>query len=293
MKKIIYNNLPLIISFLVLLFLTIYGHFEYKSEVIGINSTYDKYIKECNSSLSNDEEYLNYCNSLLDEQYHPNFFSEVSYIIRILNYMSMILFFTISMPSIYYASKCFESGAIKNKLTRQTFKKLKLNLLLESYKSVLILPIVIIIMFILSYTYTKTFNTFNMQDIIWENTTTSSPYLFIIVYLINIIIHSILYCNISLCVVRKKHNYYIASILSYLTFIAIELILEVGVNAIILGKIFNINLGAISSILDVLAFNDSYGIISPIVVSTIMLLLSYIVLYFMYKSKEKLIIDCN
>lgn len=179
MKKLIYNNIPLIISFSILFFLVIYGHIEYKNEVIGINNTYIKYIEECNSSTINTEEYLNYCNNLLEDKYQPNFFSEVSYIIHIISYISIILFFIISMPSIYYVSKYFKNGIMKNELTRKTFKKIKTDLLAISYRSVLILPIITIIMFALSYMYTKTFSTFNMQDIIWENSTTSKPYLFI------------------------------------------------------------------------------------------------------------------
>lgn len=293
MKKIIFNNIPLIISFLFLFSLVVYGHLEYKNEVQGISDTYNKYVTECSLSNFEDEEYISYCNDLLEDKYYPNFFSEVSYIIHTVNYISMVLFFTVSMPSLYYISKYLKNGIIKNELTRKTFKKCKINLLAISYKGALILPIIAIVMFVLSYANTKTFETFNMQDIIWENSTTTNPYLFIIMYLINITIHSILYCNISLCIVRKKHNYYVSSILSYLTFIAIELILELGINTILLGKIFKINLGVILSIFNVLAFNDSYGVLAPLVVPTIMLCISYVLLYFMYKDKEKLIIDCN
>lgn len=114
-----------------------------------------------------------------------------------------------------------------------------------------------------------------------------------IMYLINTIIHSILYCNISLCIVRKKHNYFIATILSYLTFIAIELILELGISSIIFGNLLKMNLSTIVSIFNVLAFNDGYGIFSPLIIPLIMLFISYIILYFMYKNKEKLVIDCN
>lgn len=77
MKKLIYNNISLIISFSILLFLVIYGHIEYKSEVIGINNTYSKYIEECNSFTINTTEYLNYCNNLLEDKYQPTFFQKL------------------------------------------------------------------------------------------------------------------------------------------------------------------------------------------------------------------------
>ena len=103
----------------------------------------------------------------------------------------------------------------------------------------------------------------------------------------------LIFCNIALCIARKKHNFVSSIILTFITYIGIEILLEVGISNLLLNTVFKVNLSPLISILNMMSFNDNNGIVFPLVTPFIVLLISYIVIYFMYRDKEKLIIDCN
>lgn len=290
MKK---SNYLIIISFMILLILSIYSIYCYKKDVDGIMSSLEKTKEECKNSINTSEDYINYCNELLNEEYHPNFFSYLTFIIFKMNSYAIILILFIVTPSLYYLTSFFKNGIIKNNSTRESYKKTLSKLILNTHKSAIILPIITLILFIVGYILTKDFNVINYEEIIWNKSTVSNPLLFMTLYLLNIIIHSLIFCNIALCIARKKHNFVSSIILTFITYIGIEILLEVGISNLLLNTVFKVNLSPLISILNMMPFNDSNGIVFPLVTPFLVLLISYIVIYFMYRDKEKLIIDCN
>lgn len=72
MKK---SNYLIIISFMILL----YSIYCYKKDVNGIMSSIEKTKEECKNSINTSEDYINYCNELLKEEYNPNFFSYLTF----------------------------------------------------------------------------------------------------------------------------------------------------------------------------------------------------------------------
>ena len=79
--------------------------------------------------------------------------------------------------------------------------------------------------------------------------------------------------------------------MSFLTIIGIELFLEIVVSGIVFGNIFNVNYGILFNIINAIPFNDSYGIVWPVVFSLGMNMIIMFIIYLVYRNKEKLIID--
>jgi hypothetical protein len=208
--------------------------------------------------------------------------------------MSFTLFLFVIIPSLFYPCKYLKNKAIINEATRNDYKKLLSNVVKKSYKSLWILPCIILIAIIISFCYTKTFDSSYSilnSSTVWHESTMSNPVIFILAYLLNIIIHSFLYINIGLCIVRKYHNYFVAVILSFLVYIGIEAFLEIAISGILFNSILKSEFGIVFNIMNMLTFNDTYGIISTIAIPLILMIASFVVVYKLYNNKEKLIID--
>ena len=102
-----------------------------------------------------------------------------------------------------------------------------------------------------------------------------------------------LYVSVGLCITRKYHNYFVSLILSYLSVLGIELFLEIFVGAFIMSYVFHDGYSVLISIMNPLSFTDSNGMLGMMICPSIFLGLSAILLYFLYRDKEKLIIDCE
>ncbi len=255
----------------------------------------DKKVEE--QPLTEDEEKM--CNAVrknIDEK--ADFFTVFTNIVnnynRALLYASIFLF--VSLPLLYYASNYLKNKQIKNELTRGSYKKTIMSFLKNSYKSLFIFPIAILIVMIISYVYAGSFDcTYSLlnHSTQWADSTLKSPVLFLLLYMINVIIHSILYINISLIVVRKYHNYFVSAILSFLLLIGIEAFLEMFFGGIIVTIFFDIDYAVIFNIINFTVFNDNNGIFSSVIVPFILMLISSFLVYFSYHNKEKLVIDCE
>ena len=212
-------------------------------------------------------------------------------------YITYITFFLITIPVIYEVCNKFKNKEIIYELTRENYNTFKKKLFINSYKNSIIVPLSLIITFIILIIFTKDFNTSHFLEETLLNefyTNVKSPYLYIITILIKSFLISIIYINISLIISRKRHNTYISALLSFLMFIAIELILQLLIGNVLLDKIFGINgISSSLSILNIFTINLNNGYLSVYVPIIIILILSFIILHIKYKDKEKLIIDCE
>ncbi len=288
------NNFLEIISFLILLVLLIFNSYSFINNINEINKKNKEAYDYCLSINYKDSEYESYCNNVLSNQEKVDFFTVLTNIV-IFGYgnISYVLFLFITIPSLYYICKYLKNNFLKNELTRCNYKVIKKRLFKKAYLSAFILPTIIIISFIISYLYTGTFNAdyaIKYSTTGWSANTLSKPILFIIVYVFNIFIHSLLYVNIGLLIVRKYNNYFIAVISSFLMFIGIEAILEILFNGIIFTSILKSSWGHNFNIINMLALNDQEGIYTSLIVPFILLIISYIALHILYNNKEKLVI---
>ena len=199
----------------------------------------------------------------------------------------------IIIPTCYLFTKYFKSRIILYENNRRNYAKNLLSVIKKSYIFSLIPSIVLLFVFLFYYKYTGRFNIVNYEvnSIVWSNI--SKPWLFILIYLINLILTNLMFTNICILVSRKYHNYFISVILSFLVTIGLQLFLEIIVSGMFCKILLHSDFGIIFNIMNSIPFNDSYGLLWPLVFSLSMNLLIIFIIYLVYKNKEKLIIDCE
>ena len=199
----------------------------------------------------------------------------------------------ILIPSCYFITKYFRERIILYENNRRGYANNLLRVFKNSYILALIPSILLFFAFLFYYKYIGGFNIMahEVKSIGWSYIT--KPWLFILVYLINLILTNLIYINISILISRKYHNYFISVILSFLVIIGLQLFLEIVMDGIICGIILHSEFGIIFNIINAIPFNDSYGLVWPLVFSLSMNLIIIFIIYLVYKNKEKLIIDCE
>ena len=299
MKKFIKNNYITVISFSILLIFAIYN-------IANYTKWYDNYAKVVGQSIEEcKKEYLEEqkesCEILLKQASTEEISSDYYYMSReVLSNFGIIYYITflfVTIPVIYNVCKVFKNKELIYEMTRQNYSDFKKKIFKEAYLKSLIIPLLLLIIFIITFIFCKGsagniyFEEF-MEEGFLEKVI--SPFLYTFTILIRSFLISIIYINISLIVVRKNHNFYIASILSYLLFIGIEVVLEGVIGRILLNNILKTNSMEIYiNILNMFNLNFGKGYIMLYIPIIIILILSFIILHIKYKNKEKLIIDCE
>lgn len=207
----------------------------------------------------------------------------------------IVVLLLLILPAGYYITKYLKNRIIVSENNRLQYKDAIKKVFKNAYAVAFIMPLVMGVLFLISVLYTKSFAVLDFEwgSVMWSESTVSNPLVFIVSYLFNYLLISIVYVNCVLIVARKCHNYILTTVLSFLTILGVELFLEVVVNGIICFHLLHTGVGTIFSILNPMAFNDSYGILPLLIFSLIMCLTSFILVYFSYKNKEKLVIDCE
>lgn len=291
-------NVILILSFLILLTVLCYKTYmfiDHRNFIIAKNEESRQF---CLKSDYINTDHENYCKMVLSTpDYKVDFFTMATDLL-VFGYgkLSLVLYLFVIIPALLYICKYFRSKMIVNGITRTDFKTIKRSLFKDAYKSVLIWPVIVIIAFGICWFYTKSFDpsyALINSSTRWTQYTLNHPILFISLYLLNVIIHSILYVNISLCIARKYHHYFASVILSFLIFIGIESFLEIVINGLIFISLFKSDMGIIFNIMNMLSFNDTWGPFMVLLIPLILTIISFIVLNILYSNKENLIIDCE
>lgn len=299
MKKFIKNNYITIISFSILLIFAIYNIVNYINWYNNYAKVVGQNIEECKEGYT--EEQKESCETLLKQANTEEISSDYYYMSReVLSNFGIIYYVTflfITIPVVYNVCKVFKNKELIYELTRQNYSDFKKKLFKEAYLKSLIIPSILLIIFIITFIFCKGsagniyFKEF-MEEGFLERVI--SPLLYTFTILVRAFLMSIIYINISLIVVRKNHNFYIASILSYLLFIGIEVVLEGVIGRIILNNILKTDSMEIYiNILNMFNLNLGKGYIMLYIPIIIILILSFIILHIKYKDKEKLIIDCE
>ena len=257
-----------------------------------------KEVEVCKSYKNNYNSDLHkkYCENLIssnDENLNLAYFDVMTYVEDFIPLSSnFILIFFVVISSTYYISKYLKNNILSNDLMRQSYKKIKTKLLICSWLPALVIPIISIFKLIVFYVMTKNFD-YSASVIMWQESSLSNVGLFFISYILISLFDSLIYSNVSLIVIRKKHNFILSSLLSYLVIIGVELFLEIVVNMLICTNIFHSEIGVVFNIINFGCFNDSYGIFIPLVVSIVIFFITLIIVCLIYKNKEKVIIDCE
>ncbi|MBO5475291.1 MAG: hypothetical protein J5982_02155 [Bacilli bacterium] len=299
MKKIIVRNklyVFMIGLFIVFGLLSIIPLKDYAANQKSLLNYYNDTINECKEKVDADmtEQEQEICRFYLEKidsteynmtayygyDFTSNFYS---------NYISeLLILLVIILGSTYFITKYLRNRMIINDINRKSYKKILKKLFLSSWKYALLLPIMLLIAFI--FTYIITGNGTNGYSYL-ENTIFENNVLFyFLVIFVQAFVLTLIHTNVVLIVSRKEHNYILSVIKSYVCIIGILMLVETINTNVIYGifhseKFINFN---ILNIYD-LCFSDE--VISYIVCTLTALFISFIVVFLIYRNKEKLIID--
>lgn len=192
--------------------------------------------------------------------------------------------------------KKIHSGFFKNVITRQKFKKYLKTEYLNSCKSSLLIPILILIAFIFSCFITN-FN-FNLTSLDYGNLISnqsmvrslSSEVILMIMMTVNLFIVSLACINIGLVFVKNNKNFIVSSIFSYLVIIIYQIVAEIIIGPI-LSNIFNNNFFANGLTLFSFWYYDT-GVtpLGMFLYAVLLFVISFLLAKNTYKDKEDVII---
>lgn len=296
MKKFIKNNIAVLIAFLILfIFSTILCIRNIKSARINEESRIEG-IEVCKEILKHDK-YNEICLENVDAKpkkrstlktYYDIINDNVNY-----NSTSLCTVFYFLIPflvitsSLYNISKKFKNQDIKNHLTRESYNKYIKEILLDSYKSVFIWPMITILLFMFSYIISN-----GSFEIIDTNSSfsyeiLSKPVVFMLSNLLNTIFMSFFWTNIALLIVPDTRNYIVSVLESIMIYFGIALTNTFFV-ILLISKILNKDVEKYLDFLDVYTYNNR-NLLSFNILCLSVALISGLLVYLKYKNKEKII----
>lgn len=292
MKKFIKNNKALLISFMILFIFTTFLGIKV---IINDKDSKDFSIKEkemCKETLKNDPT-NEICLAKINESEEKPKRDTLTTFNEILNdsEYSFIYFlavpFLIIMSSMYEISKRFKSGEIKNRLTRESYNSYIKEVFKDSYKSIIICPLISIYMFLFSYIISGTFEVAPINVATFSTKILSHPALFITSYLLNTILMSIFYINIGLFLVPENRSYLVTVIETIMVYFGITLANTFFVIGFLLKDFENGE--KYFDFLDMYTYHDRELIPFNLLCLGVAFI-SSLVVYIKYRNKEKLVI---
>lgn len=231
-----------------------------------------------------DPSYLSYVQKYCANEYFydPDFLA--MYNIMPLQVITIPLIFIPVMVSLIYVNRVLKDTYPSNCLTRISYKKFLRKIFGKAYIAVCIVPLAILGIFIvgmIKYGVDPSYAIHNPTIVDWTVTSVFDTFWFVFLYLLNIVFYFSTYVNVGLIVSRKCRRFSISLILSFLILMGIQLFFEV----------FSPNL-SFYNFMNFLQFYDAFGRWAILALGFVFCLISWIGVYFAYRSKEKLYLDC-
>ncbi len=186
--------------------------------------------------------------------------------------------------STFYICRYLKCNFIQYDLNRAKYADIKSKMIKDGLKPALVLPILVVILGIISYLYTG--------NLLIETEASNSSFLYCVAVITKCLLNCLVYCNVSIIVARKQHNWILAAITSFLVVLGLELFLELFVGSIICFKILGLDIGIIFNILDCKVFYD-YGLLPSLAVPMAIVIITACIITYLYKDRETLVIDCE
>lgn len=208
-----------------------------------------------------------------------------------LQYFSPLIIALVVLGSIHTQ---FSSGMFENYLLRMKYSKyLKVNYKI-AIKAALITPISLVVIFILSSIFSG-FN-FSLSNVdtslsVYSQFKYNNFFLYGFIICVIQFFISLLYANISLCCCKQNKNKLVAIIMSYVVFIIVDIIVYIVIYAMILNKIFGLReMTDYFNIAGYWFFGDSINCFIPLIISFILQMISFGIVYKSFKSKEQVVL---
>ena len=209
-----------------------------------------------------------------------------------LAYLPLIIAFIINFLSLKEFSKLFNSSMAKLLLIREKYSLFLKKIFLSSFKYIFLFPIIFLILYVgclilgnLNFDISK-YATSNIA--IFPFTYLSLKSKFILLFLFNIIINSVIYVLLALITARITNSFYNNVILSYILYFILDIIGEVfiGLISIIL---LNIDPHSYFNFLDIFSFYDIPNYFIYLGVRLLVIFILGVTTYIIYYNKEKFI----
>lgn len=205
-----------------------------------------------------------------------------------------------------------KTGYLKNELQRMSYKTWWQKNLKEVLSVIWILPVFVIIVFLICYFETGNLRAPTLSTCHEEvmNGTIEKvcsgegltflygerwiPILptFSFIFLLNIILNSIFYVNLSLLAIRKNKNVVVSIIVGYLTYIVCNLFLEVLVGGLLFSKTLGIRgISAFIGLSEYWVYENKFNIWLLPLYYLCLIAISYLVVKWAYRKKEDIIIE--
>jgi hypothetical protein len=301
MKKIMKDKMFIVLLLLLALvaFSTMIGLNKYKNNQEIIKSDFMNTIANCESKNGNyssdvEEEYCqNAVNSDFSE-FKLNAYDGYGYIIEYLRkfFSEYFIIFIIIFGSSYYITKYLRNRLIINELNRKSYKSILMSLFVSAWKYAFLIPFMLIIIWFITYCYVGPYG-FDLVQVAKDGAFIgdvngyfyeSNIWLYFLVILVQSILISLLYINISLIISRYENNHILSTIKSYLVVFGLDIFFE-----LIVGIQWFNNSDIFFNILNIYNYNtNSY---SHLVFLLVLDIITLILLFICYRDREKLIIS--
>ena len=252
-------------------------------------------IIKCSNNDINVDDYEEYCQKILKNNNVKvdtltSFSNILIFQVKFLNPIAILL---VLIPSLIEPIYILKNKFLINSNNRIEYKYFLKLLLKRAYKYIWILPLIGVILYVPTMFYSSLNPEYQVINgfTFWETNLIQKPLIFMILYSLNLLMYSIIFVNIGLISIKKSQKYIASLIYTYIVYILIKLFFELVINNYFLISIFHSEIGYLFNIMNMFIFSDQFGLLYLLLFSFVILVISFICLYFSYKDKEKLVIS--
>ena len=294
MKRFLKNNILIIVIIVIVSIMLLNGGYKSLQEYKGYVNAEQQLIKECEKEGTNQKEW---CEEILKNKdieldFYTVFADALTWQVQYIGYVAFLI---VVIPTMIKVCKKLKYKQIINSNSRESYHSFLKKLLKTAYQYIWVLALLSLIMMIPIMMNTSLNPEYAIikSHGMWQSNIIYHPVLFVIAYLINVTLYSMIFVHIALLVARKQQKTIPCIIISYVLYLAIEIFLETVVKVIIFQRIFHSEFGMIFNIINVFGMNDLYGVGTLLMVNLCMVLISFALVYLVYKNKEKFVIQCE
>ena len=294
MKRFLKNNILIIVIIVIVSIMLLNGGYKSLQEYKGYVNAEQQLIKECEKEGTNQKEW---CEEILKNKdieldFYTVFADALTWQVQYIGYVAFLI---VVIPTMIKVCKKLKYKQIINSNSRESYHSFLKKLLKTAYQYIWVLALLSLIMMIPIMMNTSLNPEYAIikSHGMWQSNIIYHPVLFVIAYLINVTLYSMIFVHIALLVARKQQKTIPCIIISYVLYLAIEIFLETVVKVIIFQRIFHSEFGMIFNIINVFGMNDLYGVGTLLLLNLCMVLISFALVYLAYKNKEKFVIQCE
>ena len=298
MKRFLKNNILILVIMVIVSIIFLNADYKVIKNQNKIEQYHNDLVKKCKKAEEyKDENEAELCRLVLNQKeidvdFYTLYSEALAMYVRNIYYFAFLI---VVIPTMIKVCKKLKYKQIINSNSRESYHSFLKKLLKTAYQYIWVLALLSLIMMIPIMMNTSLNPEYAIikSHGMWQSNIIYHPVLFVIAYLINVTLYSMIFVHIALLVARKQQKTIPCIIISYVLYLAIEIFLETVVKVIIFQRIFHSEFGMILNIINVFGMNDLYGVGTLLLVNLCMVLISFTLVYLAYKNKEKFVIQCE